>query len=59
MALLIVWILAPPAIEWIEDIIANSSWNYITADQLGALSEAPVLAKGYYMMGAILFLTPM
>ena len=42
------WDSSPPAIEWIEDIIANSSWNYITADQLGALSEAPVLAKGYY-----------
>ncbi len=42
------WDSSPPAVEWIEDIIANSDWELITADQLGALSEAPVLAKGHY-----------
>ena len=42
------WDSSPPAIEWIEDILGNSDWELITADQLGALSEAPVLAKGHY-----------
>jgi len=42
------WDSSPPAIEWIEDILGNSDWELIIADQLGALSEAPVLAKGHY-----------
>ena len=42
------WDSSPPAIEWIEDILGNSDWELTTADQLGALSEAPVLAKGHY-----------
>ena len=34
--------------DLLEDIRANSNWEWLTADQLGALSEADVLARGSY-----------
>ena len=34
--------------DLLEDVRANSNWEWLTADQLGALSEADVLARGSY-----------
>ena len=36
------------AADLLEDVRANSDWEWLTADQLGALSEADVLAQGSY-----------
>jgi hypothetical protein len=36
------------AADLLEDVRANSNWEWLTADQLGALSEADVLAQGSY-----------
>ena len=36
------------AADLLEDVRANSDWEWLTADQLGGLSEADVLAQGSY-----------
>ena len=34
--------------ELFEDIICNSNWNFIAPEQIGALTDAPIIASGVY-----------